>query len=66
MVKPMLLKSLTTMIPTHTTERVAGPEWGAGGAGVFFGFSGELAYGAILGHHWGENDFSVTTIFKRN
>lgn len=49
-------------IPTHTTDRVAGPQWGAGLAGVFFGFAGELAYGAILGHHWGEHDFSVTTI----
>ena len=31
-------------------------------AGVFFGFAGELSYGALLGHHWGEDDFSVTTI----
>ena len=49
-------------IPTHTSDRVAGPEWGAGLAGVFFGFAGEFSYGAILGHHWGENDYSVTTM----
>ncbi|MEJ2285928.1 MAG: hypothetical protein P8X85_20325 [Desulfobacterales bacterium] len=49
-------------IPTHTTKRVAGPKWGAGMAGGFFGFAGELSYGALLGHHWGEDDFSVTTI----
>ena len=43
-------------IPTHTTDRVARL------AGVFFGFAGEFSYGAILGHHWGEHDFSVTTM----
>ena len=49
-------------IPTHTTDRVAGPKWGVGLAGVLFGFAGNLSYGALLGHHWGEDDFSVTTI----
>ena len=31
-------------------------------AGVFFGFAGELSYGSILSHHWGENAFSITTL----
>ena len=49
-------------MPTHTTERVAGPEWGGGVAGVVFGFAGEVAYGALLSHHWGQNDFNLTTV----
>lgn len=47
---------------TRTDDAVSGPGWGGGFAGVFFGFSGPLAYGAILGHHWGEDDFSLTTL----
>jgi hypothetical protein len=47
---------------THTSERVAGPGWGGGLAGVFFGFAGDFSYGAIVGQHWGEEQYSVATI----
>ena len=46
---------------TRTTDRVAGAGWGAGLSGVVFGSAGSLAYGAILGHHWGQDDYSLTT-----
>lgn len=39
-----------------------GPGNGAGIALVGFGFAGDLSYGGVLGHLWGENSFSVTTI----
>ncbi len=39
-----------------------GPGNGAGLAIVGFGFAGDLSYGGVLGHLWGEGDFSVTTI----
>lgn len=47
---------------TRTDEAVGGPGWGGGLAGVVFGFAGSLAYGGILGHHWGQDDFNLTTI----
>ena len=31
-------------------------------AGVAFGSAGPLSYGGILGHHWGEDGFSLSTI----
>lgn len=40
----------------------SGPGNGAGLAVVGFGFSGNWSYGGVLGHLWGENDFSLTTI----
>ena len=39
-----------------------GPGNGAGVAVVGFQFAGNLAYGGVVGHLWGEGDFSVTTI----
>tara|TARA_R110000850_G_scaffold87602_8_gene188290 strand:+ start:3237 stop:4142 length:906 start_codon:yes stop_codon:yes gene_type:complete len=45
-----------------STSALSGPGWGAGGAGVFFGFAGDLSYGGIVGHHWGQNNFSLTTV----
>ncbi|MDJ0858490.1 MAG: hypothetical protein QNI90_15025 [Dinoroseobacter sp.] len=39
-----------------------GPGFGAGLALVGFGFAGDLAYGGVVGHLWGEDDFSLTTI----
>lgn len=39
-----------------------GPGNGAGLALVGFGFSGNWSYGGVVGHLWGEDDFSVTTI----
>lgn len=49
-------------VRTRTDDAVAGPGWGIGIAGVVFGFSGSLSYGAILGHHEGEDHFQVTTL----
>lgn len=46
-----------------TAERgLGGPGYGGGAALVGFGFSGDLAYGGVLGHLWGEDSFLVTTI----
>lgn len=46
---------------TRTDTAVGGPGWGGGLAAVVFGFSGPLAYGGILGHHWGQDSFNLTT-----
>ncbi len=42
--------------------RFGGPGNGIGFALVGFGFAGNLSYGGILGHLWGEEDFSVSTV----
>lgn len=47
---------------SRTDDVVGGPGWGAGAAAVAFGFAGDLSYGAIVGHHWGEDSFSLSTI----
>lgn len=47
---------------TRTDSVVAGPGWGAGIGAVAFGFVGQLSYGAIVNHHWGQDDFSLTTV----
>ncbi|SHG07656.1 hypothetical protein SAMN04487965_3267 [Microbulbifer donghaiensis] len=47
---------------TRTDSVVGGPGWGGGFAGVVFGSAGNLSYGGILGHHWGQDDFNLTTI----
>ena len=47
---------------TRTSDRVGGPGWGGGLAGVVFGGVGELAYGGLLMHHWGEEGYSVSSI----
>ena len=50
-------------LKTHTSDRTAGPGWGAGLAAVFFGGSGQWAYGAVGMQHWGDGgDFSILTI----
>ena len=49
-------------LKTRTDSVLAGPGWGAGAAVVAFGFAGDLSYGGILGHHWGEDSFSLTTV----
>lgn len=49
-------------VRTRTTKRVGGPGWGGGLSGVVFGFAGELAYGALVSHHWGQDDYSVSSI----
>lgn len=47
---------------TRTSDQVAGPGWGLGGAAVVFGLAGNLSYGGILGHHWGQDGFSLTSV----
>jgi len=47
---------------TRTDPAVGGAGWGGGLAGVVFGFAGDLSYGAILGQHWGEDNFNLTTL----
>jgi hypothetical protein len=47
---------------TRTHEEVGGPGWGAGLAVVGFGFAGDFSYGGIIGHHWGQAGFNMTTI----
>lgn len=47
---------------TRTDPAVGGPGWGAGIAAVFFGFAGDLSYGALFGHHWGQDNFNLTTL----
>ena len=42
--------------------KLGGPGNGIGFAVVGFGFAGNLSYGGILGHLWGEEDFSVSTV----
>ncbi|MFC1858739.1 hypothetical protein ACFL9U_12055 [Thermodesulfobacteriota bacterium] len=47
---------------TRTDDVVGGPGWGGGLAGVVFGFAGPLSYGGIIGHHWGQESFNLTTV----
>lgn len=49
-------------LDTATSDRVAGPGWGYGVAGVIFGGVGNFAIGAIGMYHWGERGFAVGTI----
>ena len=48
-------------LPTNSGATFVGPGWGVGAAAVVFGFAGDLSYGGIVGHHFAENDFSLTT-----
>lgn len=49
-------------IDTASDPALKGLGNGLGLVGVAFGFAGDLSYGGILGHIWGENDVDVTTI----
>lgn len=49
-------------IRTRTNDALGGPGWGVGAAAVAFGFAGDLSYGAIIGQHWGQKGFNLTTI----
>lgn len=53
---------LQASLPTRTKSSLAGAGWGAGPAGVVFGQTGDLSWGAVMGHMWGENDFSTTIL----
>jgi hypothetical protein len=48
-------------LKTRTSDRQAGPGWGAGVGGVVFGSAGQLSYGALVAQHWGD-DFSLLTV----
>jgi len=48
-------------LKTRTSDRQAGPGWGAGVGAVVFGSAGQLSYGALVAQHWGE-DFSLLTV----
>jgi len=48
---------------TRTSDRQAGPGWGAGVAGVVFGGVGNWALGAVAFQHWGEEDnFNMASV----
>ena len=48
---------------THTDERLKGPGWGGGVAGVAVGSAGEdVSIAIIAGQLWGEDDFSTTLL----
>ena len=47
---------------TRTSDQVGGAGWGAGFGAVFFGAAGSLAYGALASHHWGQDEFSLTSL----
>ena len=49
-------------LDTSTSDRVAGPGWGYGIAGVLFGGVGNFALGTVAMYHWGEDAFEVGTI----
>ncbi|MEP2703401.1 MAG: hypothetical protein ABJQ71_18560 [Roseibium sp.] len=49
-------------VRSRTDTVVGGPGWGAGAAAVAFGFAGNLSYGAIASHHWGQDNFNLSTL----
>ncbi len=51
---------LQVSLPTRTDSALAGAGWGAGPAFVVFGQAGNLSWGGVLAHMWGEDGFSVT------
>ncbi|MEM6577636.1 MAG: hypothetical protein AAF678_04025 [Pseudomonadota bacterium] len=54
---------LQTSFRTRTDSALAGAGWGAGPAFVVFGQTGDLSWGGVVAHMWGEESFS-TTIFQ--
>ena len=49
-------------LKTRSNAALGGPGYGIGGVVVGFGIAGNLSYGGIVGHLWGGNGFSATTI----
>ncbi|MFW2441118.1 MAG: hypothetical protein ACN4GR_17305 [Arenicellales bacterium] len=49
-------------LKTRTSERQAGPGWGAGVAAVVFGGVNNWALGTVAFQHWGEDDFSLLSV----
>ncbi|NOD36276.1 MULTISPECIES: hypothetical protein [unclassified Ruegeria] len=53
---------LQVSLPTHTDDALQGAGWGAGPAFVMFGQAGDLSWGGVLAHMWGESDFNTTIL----
>ncbi|WP_427963457.1 hypothetical protein [Altererythrobacter sp.] len=53
---------LQVSLPTHSKPALEGPSMGAGPTAVVFGQSGDLSWGGVIGHLWGQDGFSVTTM----
>ena len=53
---------LQASLPTRSDDALAGAGWGLGPAFVVFGQAGELSWGGVAAHMWGENDFSVSIV----
>jgi hypothetical protein len=49
-------------VKSQSSDRQAGPGWGAGLAGVIFGGAGNWALGMVAFQHWGEKDFSLASL----
>ncbi len=49
-------------LPTRSNSSLAGAGWGAGPAFVLFGQTGNLSWGGVLGHMWGEEKFSTSVL----
>ena len=47
---------------TRTDEAVGGPGWGGGFGACVFGFSGPVSYGGIVSQHWGQDDYTRTSL----
>ena len=53
---------LQASLPTRGNEALAGAGWGAGPAFVVFGQTGNLSWGGVLAHMWGEEKFNTTIV----
>lgn len=53
---------LQVSLPTHTKSSLKGAGWGMGPAVVVFGQAGDLSWGGVLAHMWGENSFNTTIL----
>jgi len=50
-------------LKTRTSERVAGPGWGAGPGGVIVGGAGDFSYAVLISQHWAfDGNFSLATV----
>ncbi len=47
---------------TRTDPAVGGAGWGGGLAGVVFGLAGNFSFGGIVAHHWGQDNYNLTTV----
>lgn len=60
--RPAIGYGLQVSLPTHTNSALQGAGWGAGPALVIFGQAGDLSWGGVIGHMWGEDDFNTTIL----